>query len=510
MVNLVFRNQQESSLSSAGKIHNKPPPAAVGRGLPSPGRTRNDNHPVSPLTQNESMFAVELYQSTDNNEGRDQPPLVSIPSGNNLEMICDYDRSVTQLYEMLESSQWKNACSRCHTHPEEAHTWVVRRDANGNTRWKLLPLHAAVIFQAPLSLIEDLLRIYPTAAAKRDDQGILPLHLAFRHKSNEAVIEKFLHQYPGGLIIKDNRERLPLDHGKDMRFSAKLMGLYTETFTKLQHIETNVATNEAEITATYENRMTALKDAYEARIFALQKKHEQTHETMKIQAAKDVQENREKHIEEIVELKGQLAREKTAGERAPELEAELRGLSSSLGDATSELMALRKVVKEQKKRKKNLVDEIGLILIDQKSLHDRCNRQQVQLDQAQKLREQLLRTLIQKENGKTVEVSNEICQLSENTIARTEELLINLSLAPSDYAFEDASRGLLNKNYHNAVNVQGDSQLPNNQHQDTEDLQSDCHNPLITASLSAEPAEDHGDDISAITENSYTQPFGDR
>jgi len=368
MVNLVYRRQEESSVP-AGNIDTKPPSSVVGRGMSSPSRVRMDDFPVSPLTQNESMFGAGPgpYQPSANNEERDQPPLVSLPSGNNLEMICDYDRSVTQLYEMLESSQWENACSRCQSHPEEVHTWIVRRDANGNARWKLLPLHAAVIFKAPLSLIEDLLRAHPIAAAKRDDQGILPLHLAFRHKSNEAVIEKILHQYPGGVIIKDHRKRFPLDHGKDMRFSAKLMGLYAETFTKCQHIETKVVTNEAEITATYENRMAALKDAYEARIVALQKDQEQTHEKMKKQTEKNLQRNREKHIEEIVELKGQLAREKMARERVPDLEAELRGLSSSLGDATRELMVLRKVVPEQKEQKDNLVDGMRQILKDQKN-----------------------------------------------------------------------------------------------------------------------------------------------
>jgi hypothetical protein len=503
MVNLVFRHQDEPSLP-ARNIDIKPPTTVVGRGMSSPGRMRTDNYPVSPLTQNESMFGAGAgpYQPSDNNEERDQPPLVSLPSGNNLEMICDYDRSVTQLYEMLESSQWENACSRCQSHPEEVHTWIVRRDANGNARWKLLPLHAAVIFKAPLSLIEDLLRVHPIAAAKRDDQGILPLHLAFRHKSNEAVIEKLLHQYPGGVIIKDHRERLPLDHGKDMRFSAKLLGLYAETFTKCQHIETTVGTNDAEIAATYENRMTALKDAYEARIVALQKNNEQAHETTKIQVEKDLKRNRENHMIEMVELRSQLAIEKMAGERTPGLEAELRGLSSSLGDANRELIALRKVVQEQKEQKESLVDEMSQILEDQKALHGRCNKQQEQLDQTQKLREQLLRTLIQKENGKTIQVSNEICQLSENNIARTEKLLNNQSLAHSYHTIGDTSRGLPNNISQNPDNVQSDSNLPNNHYQDTEDLPSDCENPATTG--------DVGDDISAITENSYTHAFGDR
>ena len=163
------------------------------------------------------------------------------------------------------------------------------------------------------------------------------------------------------------------------------------------------------------------------------------------------------------------------------------------------MLALRKVVEEQKEEKESLADEMRQILKDQKALDGRCNKQQEQLDQTQKLREQLLRTLLQKENGKTVQVSNEICQLSENNIARTEKLLNNLSLALLDHTIEDTSRGLPNNNvYENPDNVQSDSNLSNNHYQDTEDSTSDCDSPAL------------GDDISAMTESSYNRAFGDR
>ena len=479
MVNLVVSHRPDStstSVPNVGAVDLKSPPSTTGRGIP-----------VSPLTQNESLFGAGLHLSSGRKEEREQPPLVSVPSGKKLEMICDYDRSCTQLYEMLESSQWNDVCSRCQTHPEEVHTWIVRRDANGNIRWKLLPLHAAVIFKAPLSLIRDLFRAHPVAATQQDDQGLLPLHLAFRHKSNEAVIEIFLHQYPRSVMIKDQRGRFPLDHGKEMRFSADLMGLYAKTFIKCQQTGMEEITNEEEIKVTYENRMSALKGAFEARIFELQNSHEQARETMTIQTQRELQRNRE----ELAELRGQLAIEKAVGEKAPKLEAELRGLSSSLGDATHELATLRRVVQEQNQQKETLLEEMQQILKDQKAIHDRCSKQQEQLDQAQKLREQLLRTLIQKENGKAVQVSKEICQLSNSNIARTEKLLCTFSLG------EESTRGLPNNHHEDPGNAQRDSYLSNYQYQDsTEDVPSDNL--------------DNGDDISEITDSSYVRPFGDR
>ncbi len=466
MVNLVIHQDSTTSVPDVGVVGIKSPSSSAERGMP-----------VSPLTQNESMFGAGPGPFR-HAEEREQPPLMSVPS--DLEMICDYDRSVTKLYEMLEASQWDNVSARSETHPEEVLTWVVRRDANGSVRWKLLPLHAAVIFKAPLTLIGDLLKAHPIAAAQRDDQGLLPLHLAFRHKSNEVVIQKLLNQYPGGVMLKDQRQRFPLDHGKDMKFSAKLMGLYAETFTKCQ----STGAEEGDIKAMYDSRTTAMKDAYEARILSLLKSHDEANQMIKIHAEKELQRNDERHMEEMNEIKAQLAREKIAAERTSELEAELRGISVSLGDANRELTALRRLVREQNEQKKHLLDEMRIILKDQKAVRDRCQKQQEQLDQAHKLREQLLRTLIQKENGRTTEASNMICRMSNDSVARTEKLLNKFTPGRTDQATEEPPRELETNQYHDQ------------QYQDIQDQPSDCG--------------DHGDDISAITESSYVRPYGDR
>ena len=503
MVNLIFRH--ESHLTggntvikspSATPIKPMPPPVCV------PSHTQTKNRPVSPLTQNEpSMLgaiprgrrvAQQNTHSVKSNEERQD--LSSRHSDK--EMVCDYDRSVIELYEMLESSQWENACDRCRTHPEEAHTWVTRRDANGNIRWKLLPIHAAVIFQAPLPVIEGLLSEHPIAAGKRDDQGMLPLHLAFRHKSDESIIEKLLHQYPGGVIITDQRERFPIDHAKNSQFSTKMMDLYAETYAKCNH-ETGAVTNEAEIKATYENRMTALTDAYEARIDALIRTHEVTIENSKMKEEEELEKNKMQHKLEMDELRELLSRQESSGKRVHELEAELQELRGSLTDANSDMAGLRRAVQDQKNQKVNLIAEMREILRDQKDLRDRCDKQNEQLDQAQKLREQLLRTLLQKDDGKTIQMSTEICQLSCNAIARTEKLLTDAARDCTEQQIMEAS--LPKSGGNTPIVVNGDC-IEN----------SSSHNPGTATDWSPEHNDAHGDDISAITESSYLQPFGDR
>jgi hypothetical protein len=246
MVNLVVRHG--SHLPGNNLPRSKSPavtmrqasPKARDRAVPSPIRVPSVLHetrPVSPLTASESMFGNVLKQTrTSSSDGsshrRRGSPLRELREECSEcgELICDYDDNVTPLYEMLESSQWDKARLRCRTHPEEVQTWIVRRDASSKIRWKLLPLHAAVIFQAPSVVLECLIKEYPTAAGQRDDQGMLPLHLAFRHKQDEEKLLMLLDHYPQGISVRDRRERLPLDHGKESEFSSHLLQRYADLY----------------------------------------------------------------------------------------------------------------------------------------------------------------------------------------------------------------------------------------------------------------------------------------
>jgi ankyrin repeat protein len=123
---------------------------------------------------------------------------------------CDYDLDPTQLYESLQLRNWEAAVDRCKEHEKEARTWVSRKERDGKLRWRLLPLHAAVIFKAPEFVIEALLAAYPKATECKDDQGMLPLHLAFRSGSSEGVVTFLLTANPQSINVKDRKGRIPL------------------------------------------------------------------------------------------------------------------------------------------------------------------------------------------------------------------------------------------------------------------------------------------------------------
>ena len=95
---------------------------------------------------------------------------------------CDYDASPTQLYRLIENKAWDAATCRVRSCPEEARTWVCRREktkgaaggaggqgqGQGQIRWRLLPIHATCVFRSPLSLIEALIEAYPDGARMKD------------------------------------------------------------------------------------------------------------------------------------------------------------------------------------------------------------------------------------------------------------------------------------------------------------------------------------------------------
>jgi hypothetical protein len=96
---------------------------------------------------------------------------------------------------------------------QQVRTWVVRKEESGQVRWRLLPLHAAIIFRAPFRIVDCLLSAYPGAAAFKDDQGMLPLHLAFRQQPvvDFRIMEEILIAYPAGLTVRDRKGRTPME-----------------------------------------------------------------------------------------------------------------------------------------------------------------------------------------------------------------------------------------------------------------------------------------------------------
>jgi hypothetical protein len=138
-----------------------------------------------------------------------QPPL-SPSSPRRTTFECDYDINPTALYLAVQRKDWATATNLAGSSAEEASTWVSRKEGDGKLRWRLLPLHAAIIFRAPEHVISALISAFSQGAACKDDQGMLPLHLAFRNGCDGEVVTLLLMAYPQSIDVQDRKGRTPM------------------------------------------------------------------------------------------------------------------------------------------------------------------------------------------------------------------------------------------------------------------------------------------------------------
>jgi hypothetical protein len=196
----------------------------------------------------------------------------SSPSRGIAALECDYDVNPSFLYQAIEAKQWDFAAkfSGKSDAQLQAATWVIRKEKNGKLRWRLLPIHAAIIFGSPLNVVELLLQEYPSGAQQKDDQGMLPIHLAFRNDADWDVLEELLTAHPLGVSVKDRKGRTPIQcaSGK-MSKRASVVELYTQIVVSGERqqavAESRVAVEScvSSLQETQVNTLTTLKTEWE-------------------------------------------------------------------------------------------------------------------------------------------------------------------------------------------------------------------------------------------------------
>ncbi|GKY94453.1 hypothetical protein MPSEU_000411200 [Mayamaea pseudoterrestris] len=137
-------------------------------------------------------------------------PVTNPPTDKALSVELDFDVDPSELYLLLQRRDWEGAIEKARESPEETTHWVSRKEVDGKLRWRLLPIHGAIIFGAPDHVLKALLDVYPGSVSAKDDQGMLPLHLSYRMGSSEAVVDALLTAFPGSVEVQDAKGRTPL------------------------------------------------------------------------------------------------------------------------------------------------------------------------------------------------------------------------------------------------------------------------------------------------------------
>ena len=404
---------------SSSKFYSSSRPSSRTRSAQQQLVAASNSRQDSPMGSPSGHRSASRSRDNSNIRRREQPsPISKTHDSNEGEPVCNYDTNVTVLYELLESSNWEKARSRCRSHPHEVRTWIVRRDTiSQKVRWKLLPLHAAVIFQSPTFVVSSLIDQYPEAVSRRDDQGMLPLHLAFRYKEdNEDLLELLLTQYPKGALMKDKRDRLPLEHGRGSKFSAKLMKLYAEanvsgsrthtmggSSTDSHHV--NIKRHDAdnngrvsEVIAEYEKKTRALKSMYEERIQQVQDQNKVALNQVRLTTDEETRKLVNCHVAEMEAMREMLnSHAGNEGAVISDLESEVAQLRLAMADAKAERDIADLHASDMKSYAEELTMQMRQVLRDQEALQLMVSQQQQELDKAHSRREQLIQNLLRQE-----------------------------------------------------------------------------------------------------------------
>jgi hypothetical protein len=170
----------------------------------------------SPSAETTISSAKEYDFRLDENGATKQGYIERTPKTEKVEVKeADYDKSPTVLIKLIEKNMWEQAISRCEDYPNEAAIWMCRRQekAEGeqqDVRWKILPIHSAIVLHAPTNLIEALVDAYPAGLRCGDDRDMLPLHMAFRLGASLETTTVLVDAYPEGLKTKDAKNHTPL------------------------------------------------------------------------------------------------------------------------------------------------------------------------------------------------------------------------------------------------------------------------------------------------------------
>jgi hypothetical protein len=100
----------------------------------------------------------------------------------------DYDVEKGELFYHLESRNWSEAALVARRCPEQASYWISRKNLDGTLRWRMLPIHSAIIYGAPTDTLQAICAAFPQGIQAQDDRGVHSLQLAYRLKRSPQVI----------------------------------------------------------------------------------------------------------------------------------------------------------------------------------------------------------------------------------------------------------------------------------------------------------------------------------
>lgn len=304
-----------------------------------------------PNSDGHSETAAEQRDAAPEEAPQEKADSINSDSPTKAKFECDYDTDPTDIFLNLQRKEWDETSQRSADFPDEARTWVSRKEKHGKLRWRLLPIHAAIIFKAPDNVIESLLAAYPKGAQSKDDQGMLPLHLAFRHGSSEGTVNLLLAAFPQSVGVQDRKGRIPLVLAQASASANREAFVRALERGPTYYANAAAATERAAVTAEQ-------RAIFDSKLIEVEKKHQQDINQLK--------EERNNLTETVEILQNELSKQKASTQILIDHVNSLEALLSSKGDTERFLAVkaatldtnLKEMVEQKEKAQKKLEDEM--------------------------------------------------------------------------------------------------------------------------------------------------------
>lgn len=289
----------------------------------------------------------------------------------------DYDKSPTILYTLLQGRQWEDAINRIEARPGEAKIWIYRKETDGTClRWRLLPLHASIIFKAPVEVVESIITVFPEAAKMCDDQDSLPIHLAYKRGASASTYRVLLECYPECIDEKDAKGRTPRELARTGCGPRHVEFVYA---LKVHQAGREMAREEARVeeekkfkvkledaTKSHEERLEKIRQKNQIQIEGLEKKIKSLEEDVEVNQS--VSKTLNENIEELQkQLKSQKETEALLRQQIAYKNSELGESRRKKKSANEERMELE--IKQMGSKIADLKQEINKLLLEKEILN---------------------------------------------------------------------------------------------------------------------------------------------
>lgn len=181
------------------------------------------NSEINPTPLYKAIVSREWKHVTDLLDGKEEDPMWSLPGLTGIQQLMP-----TLGVNKQDATKMKDYLNKLRA---QARTWIVHRArGSGVLKWRMLPIHVALSYQAPFEVVLRLYNLYPGSVRVRDHRGMLPMHICFYRGSEDRVLELFMEVFPDALDVIDDKGRRAIEctpqDGSDNERRTNIMNLF--------------------------------------------------------------------------------------------------------------------------------------------------------------------------------------------------------------------------------------------------------------------------------------------